>query len=55
VAGRVTNDIRRVLRGGAYNNMPRHVRAAYRAFQSPDSRQRTFGFRPARTVDFQAE
>jgi formylglycine-generating enzyme required for sulfatase activity len=49
---KVTNDIRGVLRGGAYNNLPRHVRAAYRAFQHPDSRQPTFGLRPAQTIDF---
>jgi formylglycine-generating enzyme required for sulfatase activity len=47
----IANDVRRVLRGGAYNNLPDHLRAAYRAFQNPDSRQPNFGFRPARTLE----
>ncbi len=48
----VASDVRRVLRGGAYNNLPDHLRAAYRAFMNPDTRQPDFGFRPARTINF---
>jgi formylglycine-generating enzyme required for sulfatase activity len=51
-AGKIASGIRRVVRGGAYDNLPGHVRAAYRGFQNPDARQPSFGFRPARTVDF---
>jgi eukaryotic-like serine/threonine-protein kinase len=51
-ARKVTNAMRGVLRGGAYDSLPRHVRAAYRALQNPDLRQPIFGFRPARTVGF---
>jgi len=50
-SGKVTNDLRAALRGGAYNNLTGHVRAAYRARYSPDMRQPSFGFRPAQTVN----
>ena len=48
---KVANDTRRVLRGGAYDNMPRHVRAAFRGFDIPLTRQRCNGFRPVRTIN----
>jgi serine/threonine protein kinase/formylglycine-generating enzyme required for sulfatase activity len=49
----VTNSMRAALRGGAYDNLARRVRAAFRARQNPDSRQPSFGFRPARTIKAQ--
>jgi len=35
----------RVLRGGAFGNLPRHVRCAYRGGDTPDSWYGNFGFR----------
>jgi serine/threonine protein kinase/formylglycine-generating enzyme required for sulfatase activity len=51
VAAELGNHQRWAQRGGAFDNTPRHVRAAYRMFQSPDSRQRDFGFRPVQTIE----
>ena len=53
-SGPVTNQFPRVVRGGAYNNSPGHVRTAYRGLHIPTMRETSFGFRPARTLDFQA-
>jgi formylglycine-generating enzyme required for sulfatase activity len=41
----------RVLRGGAFTNQPRFVRAAYRNTFLPDNRLNKYGFRLARTYD----
>ncbi len=49
---KITKGHNSALRGGAYNNLPRNVRAASRAFYNPDKRQPNFGFRPARTINF---
>ncbi len=51
----VTDAMLAALRGGAYDNLSRRVRAAFRARQNPGSRQPSFGFRPARTIKVQAE
>ena len=40
---------RRVLRGGAWNNNPRNLRAAYRNKKNPDNRNNKCGFRAAST------
>lgn len=53
-AMQVAHDIHRVLRGGAYNNLPGHIRSAYRAFQNPESRQSNVGFRPVQTISLQS-
>ena len=37
--------------GGAYNNLPDHLRSAIKR-QPPDNRQTSIGFRPARTINF---
>ena len=42
---------RRVLRGGAFNNLALEVRAAYRYYNLPGYRNHLFGFRLARTYD----
>jgi formylglycine-generating enzyme required for sulfatase activity len=39
------NNVRRVLRGGAFYNVPGSVRCAYRDFHFPDPRGSTHGFR----------
>ena len=49
---KIANDMLAALRGGAYDNLPRRVRSANRGRQNPNSRQPSFGFRPARTIDF---
>ena len=49
---RITNAMRAAVRGGSYENLPRRVRSAYRGRYNPDSRLPSFGFRPARTIDF---
>jgi eukaryotic-like serine/threonine-protein kinase len=46
----VTNDVRGVLRGGSYDVLPRHVRAACKLIQNADLRDDKLGFRPARTI-----
>jgi serine/threonine protein kinase/formylglycine-generating enzyme required for sulfatase activity len=46
----VTNDKLAAVRGGAYENLPRRVRAAFRGLYSPKYRQPVFGFRPVRTI-----
>ncbi|MGA9038934.1 MAG: formylglycine-generating enzyme family protein, partial [Terriglobales bacterium] len=51
-SGTITNEIPRAVRGGAYNNLPGHVRAAYRGLHIPTMREESFGFRPARTIGF---
>lgn len=40
----------RGIRGGAWYSDPGRVRASYRAFQTPDRRDRVIGFRVARTL-----
>ncbi|MGO9113623.1 MAG: formylglycine-generating enzyme family protein, partial [Thermoguttaceae bacterium] len=46
----VTNNSRIVLRAGAYNNLPRHVRAGYRGIYNAGDRQFWFGLRPVQTI-----
>jgi formylglycine-generating enzyme required for sulfatase activity len=48
----VGSEGRRVLRGGSYDHLPRHLRAACRLLQNPDMREEKLGFRPARTMKF---
>ncbi len=48
--GQPDSDNRIVLRGGAYNNLPRHVRAGYRAIFNASDRRLWFGFRPVQTI-----
>ena len=40
---------RRVLRGGAFDNQPMHVRSANRNANQPGYRNLNYGFRAART------
>jgi formylglycine-generating enzyme required for sulfatase activity len=40
----------RVLRGGSWLNIPKHLRSAYRTRDFPDVRSSRFGFRIARTL-----
>jgi len=40
----------RVLRGGAWYSDPGRIRSSYRAYQTPDKRDRVIGFRVARDV-----
>ncbi|MEW4527644.1 SUMF1/EgtB/PvdO family nonheme iron enzyme [Maioricimonas sp. JC845] len=47
----VTNNVRRVLRGGACFLKPEYVRSAYRNYNLPINRIPTFGLRPVRTCD----
>jgi formylglycine-generating enzyme required for sulfatase activity len=42
--------IRRVLRGGSWNNNPHNVRAASRNRNAPDNRNNNNGFRVASTL-----
>jgi hypothetical protein len=49
-AGKITNDIQCAVRGGAFSNLPGHVRAAYRGLHSPTMHEGIFGFRAARTI-----
>ena len=46
----VTDDQHGALRGGAFNNLPRNVRAASRFNENPSGRDPEIGFRPARTI-----
>ena len=51
-AGRkLTDDKQSVVRGGAYNNLSGHVRAAFRGLQPPSARQDSLGLRPVRTMN----
>jgi eukaryotic-like serine/threonine-protein kinase len=52
VVENVTNANLGVLRGGSYDNLPGHVRAAYRLPASPSYNTKRSGFRLARTLDF---
>jgi formylglycine-generating enzyme required for sulfatase activity len=47
----ITDDIPRLLRGGAFTNRPAGVRSAYRDWNAPAYRNIYLGFRPARTYD----
>ena len=50
--GKVTDDLKSAVRGGGYNNLPGHVRAAYRSLENPNNLQKDVGFRPVRTIKF---
>jgi formylglycine-generating enzyme required for sulfatase activity len=45
----VEKDVERVLKGGAFEFLPRIVRSAYRGFQKPGYRSVFIGLRPVRT------
>jgi hypothetical protein len=47
--GQSSDHGKKVLRGGAWNNNARNVRAAYRNANDPDNRNNNVGFRCART------
>jgi len=49
---KVANDEQGAVRGGAYDNLPRRLRAACRGLSQPSARQESYGFRPVRTIDF---
>jgi formylglycine-generating enzyme required for sulfatase activity len=42
--------VRRVVRGGSWNNNQRNVRAAYRNHNEPDNANDNIGFRCARSI-----
>lgn len=44
--------VKRVLRGGSWNNNARNVRCACRNQNQPDNRNDNIGFRPARAHDW---
>jgi formylglycine-generating enzyme required for sulfatase activity len=50
VNGNVINGLPAPLRGGAYDNLSRRLRSAFRTKDGPGSPQPSFGFRPARTI-----
>ena len=43
--------VRRVVRGGSWNDNARNVRAAYRNHKQPDERNNNLGFRCSRAHD----
>jgi formylglycine-generating enzyme required for sulfatase activity len=45
----IEDKVPRILRGGAFNNLPALVRSAYRIWGAPAIRGFYFGFRPSRT------
>jgi eukaryotic-like serine/threonine-protein kinase len=51
VSAEVTDGSHCVLRGGAFDNLPGHLRAAFRLVEGPNTRPLNFGFRPARTIE----
>ena len=51
----ITNDMLAAVRGGAYENLPRRVRAAFRGKYNPNTRQPVYGFRLARTIKTKTE
>jgi hypothetical protein len=48
MTGQNSDHGKKVLRGGAWNNKARNVRAAYRNANDPDNRNNNIGFRCAR-------
>jgi len=45
----VDEKLPRLLRGGAFNNLPALVRSAFRSWNAPSGRSTLYGFRPSRT------
>src|SRR5580704_5121776 len=46
----IKSDLKRVLRGGAFNDNPDFVRSSHRSDAAPSEHGYNFGFRPARTL-----
>lgn len=51
VSEKVCGQIKRVLRGGSWNNNPENLRASNRNRNEPDNRNNNIGFRCARDVE----
>lgn len=46
----INEQMRRLLRGGSFNDQPVNLRGPYRVTSRPGNRIVSFGFRPARTL-----